>query len=59
VGEEELADAVAEVARFEGILLCLEGGAAVAGLRRLAQAGAVRPGERIVVFNTAAGWKGM
>ncbi len=59
VGEEELADAVAEVARLEGILMCLEGGAAVAGRRRLAQAGAVRPGERIVVFNTAAGWKGM
>jgi threonine synthase len=59
VGEGEMAEAVAEVARLEGILLCLEGGAAVAGLRRLAQAGAVRAGERIVVFNTAAGWKGM
>jgi threonine synthase len=59
VGEEELVEARAEVARLEGILLCLEGGAAVAGLRRLAQAGAVRPEERIVVFNTAAGWKGM
>lgn len=59
VGEEELADAAAQVARLEGILLCLESGAAVAGLRRLAQAGAVRRGERIVVFNTAAGWKGM
>jgi threonine synthase len=59
VGEEELVEARAEIARLEGILLCLEGGAAVAGLRRLAQAGAVRPEERIVVFNTAAGWKGM
>ena len=59
VGEEELVEAAAEVARLEGILPCLEGGAAVAGLRRLARAGAVRPEERIVVFNTAAGWKGM
>jgi threonine synthase len=59
VGEEELTKAVADVARLEGILLCLEGGAAVAGLRRLAQAGAVGPEERIVVFNTGAGWKGM
>ena len=59
VGEGEMADAVAQVARLEGILLCLEGGAAVAGLRRLAQAGAIRTGERVVVFNTAAGWKGM
>jgi threonine synthase len=59
VGEGEMAEAVAEVARLEGILLCLEGGAAVAGLRRLAQVGAVRAGERIVVFNTAAGWKVM
>jgi threonine synthase len=59
VGEGELADTVAQVGRLEGILLCLEGGAAVAGLRRLARAGAVRPGERVVVFNTAAGWKVM
>jgi threonine synthase len=59
VGEDELGEAVGQVARLEGILLCLEGGAAVAGLRRLAQAGAVQPGERVVVFNTAAGWKGL
>jgi threonine synthase len=59
VGEDELSEAVTEVARLEGVLMCLEGGAAVAGLRRLAQAGAVRPEERVVVFNTAAGWKGM
>jgi threonine synthase len=59
VGEDELVEAVAQVAGLEGILLCLEGGAAVAGLRRLTQAGAVRRGERIVVFNTAAGWKGL
>jgi threonine synthase len=59
VGEEEMAEARAEVARLEGILLCLEAGAAMAGLRRLAESGAVRAEERIVVFNTAAGWKGM
>jgi threonine synthase len=47
------------VARLEGVALCLEGGAAVAGLRHLVQIGEVRQGERVVVFNTASGLKGM
>jgi len=59
VEEAELSQTVTEVARLEGILLCLEGGAAVAGLKRLARGGVIRPEDRVVVFNTAAGWKGM
>jgi threonine synthase len=37
--------------------MCLEGGAAVAGLRLLVENGSVRPEERVVVFNTATGLK--
>jgi threonine synthase len=59
VGEEDLRQTATEVARLEGVSLCLEGGAAVAGLRRLVQTGAVLRGERVVVFNTASGLKGM
>jgi len=59
VGEEDLMQTAGQVARLEGVALCLEGGAAVAGLRHLVQIGEVRQGERVVVFNTASGLKGM
>lgn len=59
VEEEALAATVREVARLEGCLLCLEGGAAVAGLRQLMDNGRVRPLDRVVVFNTATGLKGL
>jgi threonine synthase len=58
VGEEDLMQTAAHVARLEGVSLCLEGGAAVAGLRYLVQTGVVRRDERVVVFNTASGLKG-
>ncbi len=59
VGETDLNQTASQVARMEGVALCLEGGAAVAGLRHLVQTGEVRQGERVVVFNTATGLKGM
>jgi len=59
VGEEDLMQTAPQVARLEGVALCLEGGAAVAGLRHLLQIGEVLQGERVVVFNTASGLKGM
>ena len=59
VGEKALAETAALVTRLEGIALCLEGGAAVAGLRHLVQTGGVHAAERVVVFNTAAGLKGL
>lgn len=43
-------------ARLEGIDLAPEGGAAVAALRVLLGRGEIRPAERVVVFNTGAGW---
>jgi hypothetical protein len=33
-----------------------EGGAALAAARALVTRGAIRAGERVVVFNTGAGW---
>ena len=59
VGEEDLMQTASQVARLEGVALCLEGGAAVAGLRHLVQIGEVLQGDRVVVFNTASGLRGM
>lgn len=50
-----VADA-ARAARLEGLDLAPEGGAVVAGLRALLAAGQVRRSERVVLFNTGAGW---
>lgn len=41
---------------LEGIDCSPEGGAAIAALRHLLGRGEVRAGERVVVFNTGAGW---
>lgn len=40
----------------EGIDLSPEGGAALAAARRLRERGAIGPDERVLVFNTGAGW---
>jgi len=59
VGEQALSEGARKAATLEGCLMCLEGGAAVAGLRLLVENGTVRPEERVVVFNTATGLKGL
>jgi len=51
-----LANEAARGARLEGIDLAPEGGAAVGALRGLLAAGSIRPEERVVIFNTGAGW---
>lgn len=56
VADADLAVAAAELQRLEGIDASPEGGAALAGLIALIRSGQVRPSERIVVFNTGAGW---
>jgi threonine synthase len=43
-------------ARLEGIDFAPEGGAALAALRQLLAGGGVLASERVVVFNTGAGW---
>jgi threonine synthase len=57
VSEDEIAAAVRETARRDGLLLCPEGGAALAGWRRALAAGLVAADARIVLFNCASGLK--
>ncbi|HEX6091366.1 MAG TPA: threonine synthase [Gemmatimonadales bacterium] len=56
VSEELLSRTAADVSRAEGIDISPEGGAALAGAGLLREAGALAREERIVVFNTGAGW---
>jgi threonine synthase len=57
VTDEEIRADMARVAGLEGCFLCPEGAAAVAGVRKLAIAGTLRPGERVVILNTGTGYK--
>lgn len=58
VTEEEIGDSFKQCAKLEGIMLCPEGAVALAGLKRLSQAGEIGPArERIVVFNTGSALK--
>ena len=57
VTEEAIRRAERDLAEQEGILVCPEGAATLAGLRELVARGAVVPQERIVLFNTGTGMK--
>jgi threonine synthase len=57
VSEEEILDGIRQLGRYEGIFACPEGGAALAGLRRLIAQGWVDREERVVLFNTGSGLK--
>ena len=57
VSEEDILTGVKQLAQTEGIFASPEGGAAVAGLRQLAQRGWVKPDERVVLFNTGSALK--
>jgi threonine synthase len=59
VSDLEMIAAAADLARQEGVLACLEGAATLAGLRQLVEAGEVGAQERIVLFNTGTGLKGL
>jgi threonine synthase len=56
VSEELLASTAADLSRAEGIDISPEGGAALAGAGLLREAGAIEREDRVVVFNTGAGW---
>jgi threonine synthase len=55
VTDRALAEAAGHLAA-EGLDAAPEGGAAAAALAELVASGAIRRGERVVVFNTGAGW---
>ena len=56
VADAALTAAAATVSAAEGIDISPEGGAALAAARALVERGSIRPDERVVVFNTGAGW---
>ncbi len=57
VTDAELIDGAREIARFEGIFACPEGGACVPAVRQLVATGMIGADDRVVIFNTAAGVK--
>ncbi len=57
VGDDEITDAVYQVARDDGLFLSPEGAATVAALPHLLAQGLIGRDERIVLFNTGAGIK--
>ena len=57
VSDDDLMHAVEDVGASEGLLLCPEGGATLAALRKARASGLVAPGERAVLFNCATGLK--
>ncbi len=56
VSDQALAQAADAATATEGIDVSPEGGAALAAVAGLAATGAIGPRERVVVFNTGAGW---
>ena len=57
VTDTEIIEAVQEIAHLEGILVCPEGAATLAGLKHLLAQGFLNCTERIVLFNTGSGLK--
>lgn len=57
VSEEEILWGVRAMGQSEGLFVCPEGGAALAGLRRLVEQGWIDREERVVLFNTGSGLK--
>lgn len=52
VADGDMCEAAAEAARADGVGLGIEGGATLAGARRLVESGQIMPGETVVLFNT-------
>lgn len=57
VTDEELIDATREIGAVEGLFCAPEGAACLPALRKMIEAGQVKPEERVVLFNTGAGVK--
>ncbi|HET9715505.1 MAG TPA: threonine synthase [Pseudolabrys sp.] len=57
VPDEEITDALGEMAREEGLLLCPEGAATYAAYRQSLADGRIRRTDRVVLFNCASGLK--
>jgi threonine synthase len=57
VSEADILWGVKEIGQSEGLFVCPEGGAALAGIRRLVEQGWIDREERVVLFNTGSGLK--
>lgn len=57
VTDDELLEGARELASFQGISACPEGGAAWKATQKLFRSGWLQPSDRVVVFNTASGSK--
>ncbi|MEI8281121.1 MAG: threonine synthase, partial [Armatimonadota bacterium] len=57
VSDEELLENSRLMGRTEGLFVCPEGGAALAGLRKLIAQDWIQPDEEVVLFNTGSGLK--
>jgi threonine synthase len=57
VSDDDMLTAVREIAETEGLLSSMEGGATLAGLKKLLQDGLLGGHESIVLFLTASGYK--
>jgi len=56
VADAVLAAAARDLQTLEGIDAAPEGGASLAGAVELKARGTLRPEDRVVIFNTGAGW---
>ena len=54
--DADLAAAARDLQTLEGVDAAPEGGAALAGAVELKARGQLHPDERVVIFNTGAGW---
>ncbi|HEY7713765.1 MAG TPA: threonine synthase [Candidatus Binatia bacterium] len=57
VSDEEMLAEIPRIGRAEGIFFCPEGAACVAALRHLTERQWIKPGDEVVIFNTATGLK--
>ena len=55
VSDQEILDAMYEIARLEGIFAAPEGAATYAGYKKLMADGFLKPEEKVVLFNTGSG----
>jgi threonine synthase len=57
VSERDIAQSMQAAGGAEGMLVCPEGGAAIAGTAKLRRDGWIRENEEVVIFNTGTGLK--
>jgi threonine synthase len=57
VSDIEIMNACEDIASREGLFVAPEGGACVAGLKKLRQSGFLSKSDRILIYNTGSGYK--